>query len=59
MNTIITLANALATAAHAEIKRLDIQYNDKTEEYSGRVWLSTGIESIFDIHENGTITLPH
>lgn len=59
MNTIMILAEALAKAAKAEISRLDIQYNTKSETYSGRVWLTTGVESIFDIHENGTVTLPH
>ena len=59
METITILAEALSKAARAKITRLDIQYNTKTEEYSGRVWLATSIESIFDIHENGTVTLPH
>lgn len=52
MNTIITLANALAAAAKTDIRRLDIQYNEKTEVYSGRCWL---YDTIFDIHEDGTI----
>lgn len=52
MNTIIVLAKALSEAAQEDIKRLDIQYNTKTENYSGRVWL---YESIFDIREDGTI----
>lgn len=52
MNTIIILAKALSEAAKDDIRRLDIQYNTKTESYSGRVWFE-GL--IFDIHEDGTI----
>ena len=52
MNTIITLANALSEASKEDIRRLDIQYNTKTESYSGRVWFEC---FIFDIHEDGTI----
>lgn len=52
MNTIMILATALATAAKSDIRRLDIQYNTKTESYSGRVWFE---DLIFDIHEDGTI----
>lgn len=63
MNTIMILAEALAKAARCEISRLDIQYNTKTESYTGRVWLMSDNEilnkSIFDINEDGTVTLPH
>ena len=52
MNTIMILATALAKAAKSDIRRLDIQYNEKTEVYSGRCWL---YDTIFDIHEDGTI----
>lgn len=52
MNTIIILAKALSEASKEDIKRLDIQYNTKTENYSGRVWFDC---IIFDIHEDGTI----
>ena len=58
METIFNLAQALAKSARGEITRLDIQYNSKSETYSGRCWLTVN-EAIFDIHENGTITLPH
>lgn len=58
METIFKLAQALAEAAKVEITRLDIQYNSKSETYSGRCWLSVN-GAIFDIHDNGTITLPH
>jgi len=52
MNTIMILATALATVSKTDIRRLDIQYNFKSESYSGRCWLD---DIIFDIHENGTI----
>ena len=58
MNTIMILAKALAEAARKEIARLDIQYNTKSEEYTGRIWLLDS-DAIFDIHEDGTVTLPH
>lgn len=50
MNTIMILA----TASKTDIRRLDIQYNLKSESYSGRCWLDG---TIFDIHENGTIEI--
>lgn len=56
MNTIMILAQAIAKAARAEVTRLDIQYNEKTEEYSGQLWISTN-NTVFDIHENGEIHL--
>lgn len=59
METIIILAKALSEAAKSEILRLDIQYNDKAETYTGRVWLSSDPKAIFDVHEDGTVTLPH
>lgn len=52
MNTIMILATALATAAKTDITRLDIQYNLKSEAYNARCWLH---DSVFDIHEDGTI----
>lgn len=58
METIFNLAQALAKSAKGEISRLDIQYNSKSETYSARCWLSVN-GAIFDIQENGTITLPH
>lgn len=58
METIMIMAQALAKAAKTEISRLDIQYNTKEETYKGRVWLQES-KSIFDINEDGTVTLPH
>lgn len=58
MEAIMILAQALAKAAKTEISRLDIQYNTASETYSGRVWL-LDTNSIFDVHEDGTVTLPH
>ena len=52
MNTIIILAKALSEATKDDIRRLDIQYNIKTLNYSGRVWFE---DLIFDIHEDGII----
>ena len=58
METIMIMAQALAKAARTEISRLDIQYNTKDEVYKGRVWLQES-KSIFDLYEDGTVTLPH
>lgn len=56
METIMILVNALAKAAHAEVSRLDIQYNTISELYSGRVWLDNTLKLVFDVCEDGTIT---
>ena len=61
MDTINILADALARASRLDILRLDIQYNNKTETYTGRVVLGYGKECsswiIYDIHDNGTIKI--
>ena len=54
MEAIMILAQALAKAAKTDIKRLDIQYNEKSENYSGRCWL---YDTIFDIHDDGTVEI--
>ena len=61
MKTILTLAEALEKCTKTMvILRLDIQYNQLTETYTGRLTLGDTIESdyklIYDISENGTIT---
>ena len=58
METIMIMAQALAKAARTEISRLDIQYNTKDDAYNGRVWLQES-KGIFDLNEDGTVTLPH
>ena len=57
MDTIITLAKALAAVGHTDILRLDIQYNYMTESYKGRVTLdiSATVCGVFDIYDDGTI----
>ena len=61
MDTINILADALARASRLDILRLDIQYNNKTDIYTGRVVLGYGKELsswiVYDIHDNGTIKI--
>lgn len=59
MKTIMILAETLSKAAGKDISRLDIQYNCKTELYSGRLWLgevNDNIKLIYDISETGIVT---
>ena len=61
MDTITILADALARASKLDILRLDIQYNNETESYTGSVILGYGRDLQdwleYDIHDNGTIEI--
>ena len=61
MDTITILADALARVSKLDILRLDIQYNNETESYTGSVILGYGRDLQdwlkYDIHDNGTIEI--
>lgn len=53
METIMILAQAISRAAKYDIWRVDI--NTIKEEMVGRLWLRSGIDEYWDIHEDGSI----
>lgn len=59
MNTIMIMAEALAKASKLDIIRLDMNYNNISDLYRGRVTLGNQdtIETrfVFDICEDGTV----
>lgn len=66
MEIFTIMAEALAKAANSKsrkgvlftIQRLDIQYNNNTDEYKARVTIGTdGFENqmVFDINDNGSV----
>ena len=58
METIVTMAKAIASAYHCNIGRLEIMYNAYEEMYTGKVYLNTdNVHSVFDILENGVVLI--
>ena len=57
MKTILILAEALEKSAHGcSIARLDIQYNEKDEMYTGHLVLTGNMTLEFILGEDGCIT---
>lgn len=48
MNAIMKTMKEITYQEQAVIVRIDIQYNYKTTEYSGQMWLSNGDEWLVD-----------
>ena len=51
MNVVYELAIKLAYEKKTMVSRIDIQFNYKSQSYSGRVWYVNG--ETYDIYENG------
>ena len=58
METILIMAHALENARSQTIVRLDIQYNDKTEDYTGYVYFAgdLGGSATYRVTDSGEVT---